>query len=224
MWSYCQELLLNLFSSQKQKHFVKRFPQAPENWSYARDVLWCYAKDVCQECMKTEMALKFFGCRVTSVFRTLKMLICCDFLLQGFPTSHGQRVRFSVWTCSVSLASLVTRPNRETESNLGVSVKSPEVFVSRTEISNAILFSHALVRFLFLWVYFNQRSTVLRALLQVIIFSSFSFSFFLDPQIQNFVSGCSVPSPCEENHLRGCRFSTYFIEFYFDSSFPFRSL
>ena len=45
------------------KHFVKKFPQAPENWSYARDVLWSYAEDVCQECMKTAIALKFFGCR-----------------------------------------------------------------------------------------------------------------------------------------------------------------
>lgn len=34
-----------------------------KNWSYAWDVVWSYAKNVCQECMKTEIALKFFGCR-----------------------------------------------------------------------------------------------------------------------------------------------------------------
>lgn len=31
---------------------------------------------------------------------------------------------------------------------------------------------------------------------------NFYYIFFLDLQVQNFVFGCSVPSPCEENHFR----------------------
>ena len=47
---------------------------------------------------------------------------------------------------------------------------------------------------------------------------AFFLPLFLDSQIQDFVSGCSFSAPCEENHFRRCRFSTYFVKlmFYFD--------